>query len=190
MWIVLSYGPAFQNYELTAMTAWMVSMIIVFAFIFAVNSSIHSFLVVHYAKSEKLAVSVGVYYMSNAMGRLFGTIGSGLLYTFIGEDFGVAAGSDAVAGLAACFLAGTLCSLMAALITVKIKDDQTGLKCGPCLTIVAARAEPTTENGVDGAEDKLKDDVDEEDEAVSVMKDTMKIQSSKSPTKNGEESNV
>jgi len=79
--------------------------------------------------------------MSNAFGRLFGTLGSGILYTFVGDDYGDVAGSDAIAGLAACFLAGTLSSLMAALITFKIDDNKGGLKCGSCCTIVAAAQE-------------------------------------------------
>ena len=44
--------------------------LVVFGVVFAVNSSIHSFLVVHYAKEDKVAQSVGFYYMSNACGRL------------------------------------------------------------------------------------------------------------------------
>ena len=140
-WIVMSWGPSFENYNVRGMTGWIISVIISFAIIFAINSSIHSYLVVNYASKEKVAVSVGFYYMSNACGRLFGTLGSGILYTYVGEDFGDVAGSDAVAGLAACFLAGTLSSLLAALITLKIDDDAGGLKCGSCCTIVKAGSE-------------------------------------------------
>ena len=114
-----------------ALTAFLVVVIVVFAIIFAINSSIHSFLVVHYAAKDKLAVSVGFYYMSNAMGRLFGTLGSGLLYTYVGEEYNEVSGNDAVAGFAACFFAGTVSSLLAAMITLKIKDNKAGLKCGP-----------------------------------------------------------
>ena len=112
---------------------------VVFALIFAVNSSIHSFLVVHYAKADKVATSVGFYYMSNACGRLIGTLGSGVIYTYAGRDFGEAAGSDALRGLAACFIAGTVSSFAAALITLKIKDQEAGLHCGPCLCVGASR---------------------------------------------------
>ncbi|VEU33900.1 unnamed protein product [Pseudo-nitzschia multistriata] len=135
MWLVITFGSVFQDYDRDAMTAWLVSVIVSFAIIFAINSSVHSFLVVKYASTDKIAVSVGLYYMSNAVGRLFGTLGSGFLYTYIGEDFGDLAGSDAVAGLAACFLAGTVSSLLAALITYKINDQDEGLKCGSCWTI-------------------------------------------------------
>jgi Major Facilitator Superfamily len=148
-WIAMSWGPSFQNYNLTGMTAWIIVVVITFAVIFAINSSIHSYLVVNYASKEKVAVSVGFYYMSNAVGRLFGTLGSGFLYTFVGDDFGDAAGSDAVAGLAACFLAGTLSSFLAATLTFKINDNKSGLKCGSCCTIVAA------EEGYAADEEKL-----------------------------------
>lgn len=113
-------------------------VIVIFAIIFAVNSSIHSFLVVNYAKSDKVAVSVGFYYMSNAMGRLMGTIGSGILYTYVGDYIGPLAGNDAVAGMAACFLAGTICSFIAVVVTQRIDDNAAGLKCGSCLTMVQA----------------------------------------------------
>jgi len=94
--------------------------------------------VVNYAKSDKVAVSVGFYYMSNAMGRLMGTIGSGILYTYVGEYMGPLAGNDAVAGMAACFLAGTVCSFIAVVVTQRIEDNTAGLKCGSCFTIVQA----------------------------------------------------
>lgn len=117
------------------MTIWFTVVIVGFAIIFAINSSIHSFLVVKYASKEKIAVSVGFYYMSNALGRLFGTLGSGLLYSYVGEDVGDLAGTDSVAGLAACFLAGTLCSLLAAMITTRIDDGKAGLTCGSCVLV-------------------------------------------------------
>lgn len=167
MALVMGFGDAFQDNDFTAMITWLmgtslcderamfsslqllilthlsyntalVVIIVVFAVIFAVNSSIHSFLVVNYAKSDKVAVSVGFYYMSNAMGRLMGTIGSGILYTYVGEYVGPLAGNDAVAGMAACFLAGTICSLVAVVVTQRIEDNSAGLKCGSCLTIVQA----------------------------------------------------
>ena len=134
---VLQVGDIFADYDHSAMTGFLVTVIIAFAVIFAINSSIHSFLVVNYASKEKVAVSVGFYYMSNAVGRLFGTLGSGLLYTYVGEEYNEYSGNDAVAGLAACFFAGTICSLVAALITIKIDDNKAGLKCG-CLSLVDA----------------------------------------------------
>jgi predicted MFS family arabinose efflux permease len=52
----------------------------VFALPFAVNSSLHSYLILAYAGSEKAAEDVGFYYAANATGRLAGTLLSGLLY--------------------------------------------------------------------------------------------------------------
>jgi hypothetical protein len=130
MWIAMTWGPTFKSRNSSGMAAWIVVVIVGFAVIFAINSSIHSYLVVKYAKKEKVAVSVGFYYMSNALGRLFGTLGSGILYTYVGEDQGALAGTDALGGFAACYLAGTICSLLAAVITIKIEDNKSGLKCG------------------------------------------------------------
>jgi len=52
----------------------------VFGFAFAVNSSVHSYLILAYAGSEKAAEDVGFYYAANAAGRFLGTLLSGLLY--------------------------------------------------------------------------------------------------------------
>lgn len=51
----------------------------VFGFAFAVNSSLHSYLILAYAGSEKAAEDVGFYYAANAAGRLFGILLSGVL---------------------------------------------------------------------------------------------------------------
>ena len=56
----------------------------VFGFAFAVNSSVHSYLVLAYAGSEKAAEDVGFYYAANAVGRFLGTLLSGLLYQWGG----------------------------------------------------------------------------------------------------------
>jgi predicted MFS family arabinose efflux permease len=56
----------------------------VFGAVFAANSAVHSFLVVHYADSEAVAQRVGFYYASNAAGRLAGTLASGALYQAAG----------------------------------------------------------------------------------------------------------
>ena len=56
----------------------------IFGIVFAVNSSVHSFLILAYTDSDKVALNVGFYYMANAGGRLMGTIASGLLYQLFG----------------------------------------------------------------------------------------------------------
>lgn len=135
MAIVMAESSAFVTNNNSSMIGWLITTIVCFAIIFAINSSIHSFLVVKYAKADKVAVSVGFYYMSNALGRLFGTIGSGLLFTYIGEYKGDLAGNDGTAGLIACFIAGTVSSLLAALITVFLEDQEAGLRCGSCICV-------------------------------------------------------
>ena len=62
----------------------LISGLYIFGFIFALNSSVHSFLILEYADNDKAAMNVGFYYMANAMGRLIGTLLSGLLYQFFG----------------------------------------------------------------------------------------------------------
>ena len=56
----------------------------VFGFAFAINSSVHSYLILAYAGSEKAAEDVGFYYAANALGRFTGTLLSGLLYQWGG----------------------------------------------------------------------------------------------------------
>lgn len=58
----------------------MVGGLLVFAVLFAINSSLHSYLILSFTTTERVARDVGFYYMSNALGRLFGTILSGITY--------------------------------------------------------------------------------------------------------------
>lgn len=51
-----------------------------FGALFAVNSSLHSYLIVSYSRSDGVSLDVGFYYMANAAGRLLGTILSGWIY--------------------------------------------------------------------------------------------------------------
>ena len=69
------------------MLVGLISIICLFALLFAVNSSIHSYLVVRYAEGNKVAQSVGFYYMANAGGRLMGTLVSGALYSYVDTKF-------------------------------------------------------------------------------------------------------
>ena len=72
-----------------------------FGLAFAVNSSLHSYLILAYAGSEKAAEDVGFYYAANAGGRLMGTLLSGVLYQ-LGGMTGCLAGSAGM--LALCWL--------------------------------------------------------------------------------------
>jgi MFS family permease len=60
--------------------------LLVFGGVFAINSSLHSYLIVSYASSDGVSLDVGFYYMANAMGRLIGTILSGWIYQAYGLE--------------------------------------------------------------------------------------------------------
>lgn len=72
-----------------------------FGLVFALNSAVHSFLILDYADHDKVAMNVGVYYMANACGRLLGTVLSGALY-----QMGLASGTNG--GLVWCLLASAM----------------------------------------------------------------------------------
>lgn len=61
--------------------------LLIFGAVFAVNSSVHSYLIVAWARQDGVSLDVGFYYMANAAGRLAGTILSGLIY----QQWGLAA---------------------------------------------------------------------------------------------------
>jgi len=71
---------------------------LVFGFAFAVNSSLHSYLILAYAGSKKAAEDVSFYYAANAAGRFAGTLLSGLLYQTAGI-MGALAGAAVMLGL-------------------------------------------------------------------------------------------
>ena len=62
------------------LTATLVTGLLIFGFVFAVNSSVHSYLILAFGKAERITRDVGFYYMANAAGRLIGTLLSGVSY--------------------------------------------------------------------------------------------------------------
>lgn len=78
----------------------------VFGAIFAINSSLHSYLIVSYARSEGTSLDVGFYYMANAMGRLIGTLLSGAIFQ--------------IWGLEACLYTASAMILVTTLISIKL----------------------------------------------------------------------
>ena len=60
--------------------------LVVYGGLFAINSSFHSFLIVNYANAQSVSMDVGFYYMANAMGRLLGTLLSGIVYQAFGLE--------------------------------------------------------------------------------------------------------
>ncbi|MEI7560316.1 MAG: organoarsenical effux MFS transporter ArsJ, partial [Actinomycetes bacterium] len=77
-----------------------------FGVIFAVNSAVHSYLILSYSHGDKVAMNVGFYYMANACGRLLGTLLSGLLYQW--------------QGLTACLWASVAFVLLAGLLSLML----------------------------------------------------------------------
>ena len=62
------------------LTATLILGLLAFGFVFAVNSSVHSYLILAFGSAERITRDVGFYYMANAAGRLIGTLLSGLSY--------------------------------------------------------------------------------------------------------------
>jgi MFS family permease len=65
-------------------TGVLVGGLIAFGIMFALNSAVHSYLILAYTQSDQVALNVGFYYMANAGGRLVGTVLSGALYLYFG----------------------------------------------------------------------------------------------------------
>jgi MFS family permease len=70
----LAGGPS------AALTATLVAGLLIFGAVFAVNSSLHSYLILAFGNAGRITRDVGFYYMANAAGRLTGTLLSGLSY--------------------------------------------------------------------------------------------------------------
>jgi len=85
--------------------------LLIFGAVFAINSSLHSYLIVSYAGKDGVSLDVGFYYMANAMGRLIGTILSGWIY----QGY----------GLTACLWISTIFVAIAALISIKLPHQPT-----------------------------------------------------------------
>ena len=92
-------------YQVSPMVS-LVGGLLLFGVVFAVNSSLHSYLIVSYARGDGTSLDVGFYYMANASGRLIGTLLSGALYQY--------------GGLELCLLASTLFLFFTAVISMKL----------------------------------------------------------------------
>lgn len=80
--------------------------LLVFGALFAVNSAVHSYLIVSYAREEGVSLDVGFYYMANALGRLVGTILSGAVYQW--------------AGFEACLMVSLVMIVIASLVSARL----------------------------------------------------------------------
>lgn len=84
----------------------LVGGLTVFGVLFAINSSLHSFLIVSHATEDGVSLDVGFYYMANAMGRLLGTVLSGWVFQ--------------VAGMVACLVISAAMVAMAAFVSLAL----------------------------------------------------------------------
>ena len=78
----------------------------VFGVVFAMNSSIHSYMILAYTDAESVSLNVGFYYMANAAGRLVGTLLSGAMFLW--------------GGMEACLLTSTVLVAAAWLVTCQL----------------------------------------------------------------------
>ena len=90
----------------------VVGGLLLFGAVFAINSAVHSYLIVAYADAESVSLDVGFYYMSNAAGRLLGTLLSGWVYQ--------------TAGFQACLITSALCVGLATLISLSLPRHNAG----------------------------------------------------------------
>ncbi|WP_114325823.1 organoarsenical effux MFS transporter ArsJ [Candidatus Colwellia aromaticivorans] len=93
------------HYDFYIQTSLIIGLLI-FGGVFAINSSLHSYLIVSYASSDAVSLDVGFYYMANAMGRLIGTLLSGWVY----QEY----------GLESCLWISALFLALTALISTKL----------------------------------------------------------------------
>ncbi len=80
--------------------------LIIFGFIFAINSAVHSYLIVAMSEKDNVSMNVGFYYMANAGGRLTGTVLSGWVY----QSY----------GLIGCLICSSLFIIAAALLSMRL----------------------------------------------------------------------
>ena len=109
------FGPGVE--QAPAATALSV-LLYAFCILFAINSAIHSYLIVRYAEGNKVAMQVGVYYASNALGRLVGTLASGALFTY--------AGSTVVDRFGVCLFCSVAFSTISSVVDKFLTEDQPG----------------------------------------------------------------
>ncbi|ABL98705.1 organoarsenical effux MFS transporter ArsJ [Shewanella amazonensis] len=113
LWVsLLMFTPAIIALGLDWGLYWLLAGLLIFGVLFAINSSLHSFLIVHYADEDGVSLDVGFYYMANAAGRLMGTLLSGAVFQFY--------------GLEACLWASALMLGVTAFISLRLPGNSVG----------------------------------------------------------------
>ncbi|WP_076920328.1 organoarsenical effux MFS transporter ArsJ [Pseudoalteromonas sp. SK18] len=103
---LVTLGIALSLYFSWEVKTLLIAGLMVFGVLFAINSSLHSYLIVSMADADGVSLDVGFYYMANAMGRLIGTVLSGWVFQLY--------------GLAACLGISFAFISLAALISAKL----------------------------------------------------------------------
>jgi MFS family permease len=78
--LILALASWFADGPSAGLTAALVAGLLLFGFVFALNSAVHSYLILAFGAAERITRDVGFYYMANAAGRLIGTALSGISY--------------------------------------------------------------------------------------------------------------
>ena len=103
----------FSQQDHVATTVVLIVGLFVYACLFAVNSSVHSYLIVSYSDGDKVSMDLGFYYMANAGGRLIGTLLGGLIYTFTVDEYGISP----------CLFASFGFLAMGSVVSLALKDE-------------------------------------------------------------------
>ncbi|MCP4791068.1 MAG: organoarsenical effux MFS transporter ArsJ [Gammaproteobacteria bacterium] len=115
LWVsVLTAIPALMAFTMNEANHPLPGLLLglgIFGLVFAINSSIHSYLIVSYAATDGTSLDVGFYYMANAAGRLLGTLLSGWVFL--------------QGGLVACLYLSTAMLLMASLTSIGLPSTKT-----------------------------------------------------------------
>ena len=105
---LVTLGIALSLYFSWEVKTVLITGLMIFGVLFAINSSLHSYLIVSMADADGVSLDVGFYYMANAMGRLIGTVLSGWVFQLY--------------GLAACLAISFAFISLAALISAKLPN--------------------------------------------------------------------
>jgi predicted MFS family arabinose efflux permease len=81
---LVTLGIALSLYFNWQVKTVLIAGLMLFGVLFAINSSLHSYLIVSMADVDGVSLDVGFYYMANAMGRLIGTVLSGWIFQLYG----------------------------------------------------------------------------------------------------------
>lgn len=110
----LALLPAFiaiaLHFELQSQLVLVIGLIL-FGVVFAINSAVHSYLIVAWSERDKVSMNVGFYYMANAGGRLVGTVLSGLIYQ--------------TQGLVGCLVCSSVFVIIASLLSMRLPKVST-----------------------------------------------------------------